>query len=271
MDLPFVEALEPATAATLADWRPGDAWLAGGTALFSEPQPQLRRLHDLRALNWPPLTISAAGLEIAATCTLTQLHDFTPPAHWSAASLFRRCPDALLASWKVWQEATVGGNICLALPAGAMTALCVSLDAVATIWSPPDARPWQLPVAELVTGNGTTALRAGELLRAITIAPAALTAEVAFRQLSLSPRGRSAALVIGRRERDDRTVLTISAAVERPLQLRFAHPPSAAELAGALAHAQPTYVDDVHGDPAWRAQLSALLVEQVRAELAVLR
>jgi len=25
-------------------WREGDAWLAGGTWLFSEPQPQLRRL-----------------------------------------------------------------------------------------------------------------------------------------------------------------------------------------------------------------------------------
>ena len=30
------------------DWREGDAWLAGGTWLFSEPQPHLRRLIDLR-------------------------------------------------------------------------------------------------------------------------------------------------------------------------------------------------------------------------------
>lgn len=28
-------------------WLPGDAWLAGGTYLFSEPQPHLRRLVDL--------------------------------------------------------------------------------------------------------------------------------------------------------------------------------------------------------------------------------
>ncbi|MGW3407120.1 hypothetical protein ACWDPI_37500, partial [Streptomyces zhihengii] len=28
-------------------WRPGDAWLGGGTYLFSEPQPHLRRLVDL--------------------------------------------------------------------------------------------------------------------------------------------------------------------------------------------------------------------------------
>ncbi len=34
---------------------PGDAWLAGGTWLFSEPQPGLRRLLDLNSLDWPAL------------------------------------------------------------------------------------------------------------------------------------------------------------------------------------------------------------------------
>ena len=40
------------------DWRDGDAFLAGGTWLFSEPQPHLRRLIDLHNLGWEPLTIS---------------------------------------------------------------------------------------------------------------------------------------------------------------------------------------------------------------------
>ena len=31
-------------------WREGDAWLAGGTWLFSEQQPRLRRLIDLQSL-----------------------------------------------------------------------------------------------------------------------------------------------------------------------------------------------------------------------------
>jgi hypothetical protein len=34
------------------DWREGDAWLAGGTWLFSEQQPHLRRLIDLQSLGW---------------------------------------------------------------------------------------------------------------------------------------------------------------------------------------------------------------------------
>lgn len=37
MDLNQVSAFVATPA--LGDWRPGDAWLAGGTWLFSEPQP----------------------------------------------------------------------------------------------------------------------------------------------------------------------------------------------------------------------------------------
>ena len=54
-------------------WRDGDAWLGGGTWLFSQPQPRLRRLLDLHAFGWPPLTETDDGLSIAATCTLAQL------------------------------------------------------------------------------------------------------------------------------------------------------------------------------------------------------
>src|ERR1700709_1467016 len=45
------------------DWRDGDAWLAGGTWLFSEQQPDLRRLIDLMPLGWNGLATSEAGLE----------------------------------------------------------------------------------------------------------------------------------------------------------------------------------------------------------------
>jgi CO/xanthine dehydrogenase FAD-binding subunit len=269
MDLAFVEALEPASLAALDSWRPGDAWLAGGTALFSEPDPALRRLYDLRAFGWPSLTLSPAGLEIAATCTVRELHEFHAPAHWRAARLLRDCPGALYASWKVWGEATVGGNLCLALPAGAMTSLVAGLDGICTIWSP-GGTTRRLTAPELVTGPGTAALAPGELLRSVAIPERALSSRVAFRQVSLSPRGRSAALVTGRREPDGATHIALTAAVPRPLVLRFAAPPSPRELTQALTDADPGYFDDVHGDPDWRAHLSALLCEEVRAELETL-
>src|SRR5436305_489841 len=48
MDLNTVsEVVRPRRRESLADWRAGDAWLAGGTWLFSEPQPAVRRLVDL--------------------------------------------------------------------------------------------------------------------------------------------------------------------------------------------------------------------------------
>src|SRR3954467_7593757 len=53
MDLTTVTALLPAPDVA---WEPGDAWLGGGTWLFSQEQPEVRRLLDLRAFGWPPFT-----------------------------------------------------------------------------------------------------------------------------------------------------------------------------------------------------------------------
>ncbi|MFF2028638.1 FAD binding domain-containing protein, partial [Streptomyces sp. NPDC058171] len=99
-----------------AQWRDGDAWLAGGTWLFSEPQPGLSRLVDLTALGWDSLVPGDAGLEIGATCTVRELYAFAPPGDWLAGSLFATSCEAFLASFKVWNSATVGGNICMSLP-----------------------------------------------------------------------------------------------------------------------------------------------------------
>jgi CO/xanthine dehydrogenase FAD-binding subunit len=267
MDLPFVEALEPAHRGALRDWRPGDAWLGGGTWLFSEPQPQLRRLLDLHAFGWEPLTVSEAGLEIAATCTLAELAALQPPSRWPAGRLLRQACQALQASFKIWNEATVGGNICLSLPAGAITSLAASLDGVCTIWRA-DGAVEAVPAAVFVTGAGENVLRPGELLRAVLLPERALASRTAFRQFSRTPLGRSAAVVIGRRDPDDGgVVITVTAAVTRPWQARFAGVPSAGELEAALAGAELDYFDDPHGSRAWRAHLTNILCEQVRAEL----
>jgi hypothetical protein len=81
------EIARPKAGSKTIDWRDGEAWLAGGTWLFSEPQPHLRRLIDLRGLNWPQLTVSERGLEIAATCEIAKLVALTAPAEWNAAPL----------------------------------------------------------------------------------------------------------------------------------------------------------------------------------------
>jgi CO/xanthine dehydrogenase FAD-binding subunit len=268
MDLAFVESLTAASTASFADWRPGDAWLGGGTWLFSEPQPQLRRLFDLHGFGWEPLRVTDAGLEIASTCRLTELADFSPPQPWQAGHVIRSCCESLLGSFKIWNEATVGGNICLSLPAGPMTSLAASLDGECEIWHADGTRE-SVRAVDFVTGNRTNVLEPGSLLRAISLPERSLRARAAFRQVSRTPLGRSAAIVIGTRDAEaGSTTFTVTAAVTRPLQLRFRRRPSTDELLEALADAAPPYFDDAHGTPQWRAHLTRLLLGQVLEELA---
>jgi CO/xanthine dehydrogenase FAD-binding subunit len=261
-------------AADAGGWRSGDAWLAGGTYLFSEPQPQVSRLLDLVALGWEPLRVSAQGLEIAATCTIAQLLRFArqdAPTDWPVcAELIPQCCDAFLASFKIWNTATVGGNLCNSLPAGPMISLASALDGVCTVQAPDGS--WQrMPVTEFITGAGSNALAPGEVLRSIVLPAAALRRRTAFRQASLHTHGRSAALLIGRVDPDtDALVLTVTASTPRPVQLRFDGMPDTATLRAAVERAIPTdaYFDDTYGLPAWRRHLTLLFAEQIRAELA---
>jgi CO/xanthine dehydrogenase FAD-binding subunit len=268
MDLNTITALRRPTrrAELVGALGPGAAPLAGGTFLFSQPQPRLHTLVDLAGMGWPALTVTESGLEIAATCTLAELADFLAPASWQAVALVPRCCEALAGSFKVWHSATVGGNICLALPAGPMISLTVALDGVAVIWTP-DGDHRRMPVAELVTGERRTALRGGEVLRAVQIPASTLSARVAFRRAALAAQGRSGSVVIGRRDGDGRFTITVTAATDRPCRVSFPAVPDPERLAAALSGIEPWF-DDPHGAPDWRRAVTLLLAEEIRAELA---
>ena len=270
MDLNTVTEIgRPASRGDLAPWRDGDAWLAGGTWLFSEPQPALTRLIDLSGLGWPALETSAEGLRIGATCTLAQLVAAEFPVAWRAAPLFRQCCRALLGSFKIWNAATVGGNLCMALPAGPMAALTVALDGVCSVWLPQGGER-HVPAGDFIVGPQQTALLPGEVLRAVDLPEAALRQRTAFRQVSLTPLGRSAALLVGTLTASGGLGLTVTAATRRPVRLDFAAVPEAAEIAQALEAAIPDalYYDDMHGAPDWRRHMTFRLAEQIRHELS---
>jgi CO/xanthine dehydrogenase FAD-binding subunit len=270
MNLNTITALRrPSRLDEVGAWRPGYAWLAGGTWLFSEPQPATDTLIDLEQLNWPALTVSPEGLEIAATCRIAELARFAGPAEWRAQPLFLACCDALLASFKIWNAATVGGNICMSLPAGAMISLAVALEGELTLWPRGGPAPI-VPAIEFVTGDHRNVLAPGELLRSIRLPAHALRRRFAMRRASLTRLGRSAALLIGTRDEAGGLLLTITAATPRPVQLRFATPPSAVVLRAAIEAAVPdgAWFDDVNGSPAYKRHLSLYFAEQIRAELA---
>jgi CO/xanthine dehydrogenase FAD-binding subunit len=262
--------VEVCDARSHTEWRPGDAWLGGGTYLFSEPQPHLRRLVDLSRTGWEPLLPTPdGGLEIAATCTIAQLSRYAQTLAAPAAPLFEHCCRAFLASWKIWNMATVGGNLCNALPAGPMISLTAALDGECLLHAR-DGRTRTVPVADFVTGAGRTVLGPGELLRSVTLPARALAARTVFRQASLYGLGRSGALLIG--TLDPLTggfALHVTAATVRPFQLRFAGPPGAEELRAAVEREiEPgAYYDDIHGLPAWRRHMTLRLGEEIRREL----
>jgi CO/xanthine dehydrogenase FAD-binding subunit len=241
--------------------------LAGGSWLFSERQDHLTGLVDLMTLGWPSLTLTEEGLEVSATCTLAELADLPPAAGSTAHPLFFQCCTALLGSFKVWNVATAGGNICASLPAGPMTSLFSSLDADALIWRA-DGTDERMPVAAFVTGNGANALRPGDVLRSLHVPRHALEARTAYRKIALSPIGRSGAVVVGRLDPDRSFVLTISGATAHPEQARFASLPSAEELAEAVGRIDSWFTDP-HGAADWRGAVSAMLAEEVRVELGL--
>src|SRR3982074_529128 len=238
MDLNTVtEVAHPRTRAQLPVWTAGDAWLAGGTWLFSEPQVHLTRLIDLTDFRWPALSIGDTGLTIAATCTVAQLDALACPPEWIAAPLIDQCCRAFLASFKIWKTATVGGNLCMSLPAGPMIALTAALDGVCTIWKA-DGSEQHIGVADFVIGNQRNVLAPGDLLRQIDIPVAALKRRSAFRQISLTPVGRSAALLIGTIN-DEGFALTVTASTSRPARLSFTSIPQSDALREAILHHVP--------------------------------
>jgi CO/xanthine dehydrogenase FAD-binding subunit len=272
MDLHTVKRVRrPARAEEIASWEAGFAWLAGGTWLFSDPQPDLHTLIDLASLRWPALQASEEGLEVASTCTVAELDQYAEqaPPRWAAAPLFRHCCRSFLSSFKIWNEATVGGNVCMSLPAGPMISLTAALEGIATLW-PRDGEPRRVPVVDFVTGNHANVLAPGELVRSILLPAHALRKKFAFRRFTLTHLGRSEALLIGTRcpERGE-FLLTITAATVRPIQLRFQAIPAAEELRRAVDAAVPfgLYLDDVHGSPAHRKHLTHYFAQQIRSDL----
>ncbi|HEX2182108.1 MAG TPA: FAD binding domain-containing protein [Rubrobacteraceae bacterium] len=252
------------------DWREGDSWLAGGTWLFSEPQPHLRRLLDLHGFGWEPLVVSEQGLQISPTCTIAQLEALEAPPEWVAAPLIGQCCHAFLASFKVWSTATVGGNICMSLPAGPMISLTVALEGVYTIRLR-DGGERRVAAEEFVTGNHQNILRPGDLLRSIELPVAALRKRTCFRRVSLTHLGRSTALLIGTLSPQDGTfMLTISASTVRPVRLTFDEVPDARSLRERLREtiADSEYHDDVHGAPDYRRHLTFHFGEEIRRELS---
>jgi CO/xanthine dehydrogenase FAD-binding subunit len=250
-----------------AGWQTGDAFLAGGTWLFSDPQPHLRRLIDLMPLGWDTLSVGDSGLEIGAMCTIRDLYAFSGPTDWPAATLFRTSCEAFLASFKVWNAATVGGNICMSLPAGPMITMTVALQATYTLRAP-DGSERIVDAADFVTGNNANVLAPGEVLRTVHIPASALRRRHTHRRFTLTRLGRSTIFMVATQDPDaDDLLLTITAGTTRPVCLAFDSMPDADALARRILEVpDELWFDDPNGTPDHRRHLAAHYAEEIRTE-----
>jgi CO/xanthine dehydrogenase FAD-binding subunit len=271
MDLHTVNrVLRPASAKEIASWDAGFAWLAGGTWLFSEPQLDVHTLIDLESLKWPALQPSEDGLEIASTCRVVELDQLVDKASpdWTAAPLFRLCCRSFLASFKIWNEATVGGNICMSLPAGPMITLSVALEATYRLLRA-DGSERTVPAIDFVTGNHANILDPGEVLRRIDIPADALRKRHAHRRFTLTHLGRSTIFMIAtQRPGADDLLLTITAGTTRPVRLAFDTMPDADSLQYRIDMLpDDLWFDDPNGTPDHRRHLAKHYAEEIRVEL----
>jgi CO/xanthine dehydrogenase FAD-binding subunit len=248
-------------------WREGDAWLAGGTWLFSDQQPQLHRLIDLMSLGWQPLAVTDRGLEIGSTCTISDLYALATPPDWRAAPLIATSCEAFLASFKVWNSATVGGNICMSLPAGPMITLTVALEAVYTLLRA-DGSERTVDALEFATGDHANILAPGEVLRSIHIPIHALRKRHTHRRFTLTHLGRSTIFIIATQDPGAADLLlTITAGTTRPIRFAFDSVPNADVLQQRIeALPDDVWFDDPNGTPDHRRHLANHYVEEIRAE-----
>jgi CO/xanthine dehydrogenase FAD-binding subunit len=157
----------------------------------------------------------------------------------------------------------------MSLPAGPMISLAAGLEGICTIVRS-DGSERRVAIEDFVAGNHQNVLRPGNLLRKIDLPSSALRKRSAFRRVSLTHLGRSAALLIGTLDvHEGAFMLTVSASTERPLRFEFPQIPGAGALRATLDREIPAFFDDAHGTPEYRKHMTYYYAEEIRRELSV--
>lgn len=264
MDLYAVAAyLRPQNLEEIDNWQDSWTWLAGGTWLFNEPQPQVKTLVDITELGWSELEVTSEGLTIGATCVLSQLLQFSYPQAWTAVKALQSAVSEL-ASFKVQNVATVGGNLCLAIPAGTFAPAMVLLGAKYQIL-PLNGSPYWVSALEFQTGAKQTILKPKELLRQIWIPQANLEWQVSYQRICVASAGLAISIVVAAyHPKTERVRFAIGAAIPTPCLLEFNRIPSPDEISAALDSQIPLshFLTDTQASAAYRRHVTQVLMQR---------
>lgn len=269
MDLYNVKIyLQPKTLQEI-DWQPDWTWLAGGTWIFNEPQPQIETLVDMQQLGWTEIEVSAQGLSLGAMCLQNDLLNFAFPKSWTATEALK---DAVreLASFKLSNGATVGGNICLALSASTFAPAMVALNASYEIWQPKN-EPYQVKARDFQLAPQQTILKPGEVLRKIWIPAENLAGwQTSFKRMAVSTAGYAIAIVVTAYNQSTKKMrFGIGGSVIAPRLIEFETIPTEAEIATALTTQIPPidYLDDERASANYRRHITKVLMQRAVADL----
>jgi CO/xanthine dehydrogenase FAD-binding subunit len=264
MDLHNIETyLTPQNLAEITNWQPGLTWLAGGTWLFTEPQPQITTLVDLQNFGWSEIEINPEGLIIGATCIMSQLLNHTFPENWTAVEGLKSAVKEL-ASFKIQNVATVGGNLCLALPAGTFAPVMIVLEAKYQIVLL-SGEPYWISALEFQTGAKQTILKPGEVLRKIFIPKQNLELQINYQRICVATAGLAVSIVVAAYNPNTRKIkFGISGCIPSPKLIEFAQLPTITEITEKLNDTIPLtdYLNDTTASNTYRQHITQTLIKR---------
>ena len=263
----------------LAELGPDARPLAGGTDLLLDLRHRRRQVSHLVGITRLPELEGIAqegGLQIGAAAVLSAVEK-SPllRRHWAML------PEAagLVGSRQVRNQATLGGNLCNALPCADTVPPLIAAGASAILASRSGSRV--VPVAEVVTGQRRTILAPGELLvRFLLPLPpprtgSAYLAHTTRRALDMTVVGVAASLTL---DEDRRTIRQAALAynnvaaaplrVDPAAQALLGHPLSAGlldEAANLAAAACRPRDSALRGSAAYRLELVRVLTRRCLA------
>jgi CO/xanthine dehydrogenase FAD-binding subunit len=265
MDLPNVETyLRLNDIQTITYWGKDWAWLAGGTWIFSEPQPHLKVLVDIQPLKWSEIEIKEDYLIIGATCPLINLLEYPWFPEWTAVDGLKSAISALAASLKVINIATVGGNICLALSVGTLAPMMIALGASYELWNI-KGESRTVAAKNFQVGFKTTILQTGEILRRVLIPLSNLKWKVNYQRFSIAATDPALAIVVSAKNQQQ-VRCVIGASIAAPRILKF-DSIEFVERQLITSIENENFIEDAKASADYRRELTVILIKRAIQQL----
>lgn len=251
-------------------------FLAGGTDLLIFMRAGRKRpewvidVKKIPELN--ELTVGEKGLTLGASVTCREIYGNPYIARQYPAIVDSA---SLIGGIQVQGRATVGGNLCNAAPSADIVPTLIVFNAIARAASKRGER--QIPVEEFCTAPGKTALADDEILVSISLpAPAANSGARFLRfiprnEMDIAEANAAAWVQLDAAQKTFRSVrIAIGAVAPRPLYVAEAGAALEGKkvdggnirLAGQIARAAASPIDDIRGTVQHRLQLVEVLTQR---------